>query len=70
MQQIARSTGGLYARISDDRAVEKLIRSLPREPRVTSKAQTSQLWNSPYFFIIFLILVSTEWIVRRRNQLV
>lgn len=70
MQQIARSTGGLYAQISDDLAVEKLIRSLPREPRVTNKVQMSQLWNSPYFFIIFLILVSTEWIVRRRNQLV
>ncbi len=70
MQQIARTTGGLYAEITDDPAVRKLVESLPGEPRITSKAQTTQIWNSPTLFIGFLILVTVEWIVRRRNQLI
>ncbi len=70
MQQIARTTGGLYAEITDDPAVQKLIQSLPSEPRINSKIQTSQMWNSPIWFIVFLILVTVEWILRRKNQLI
>jgi uncharacterized membrane protein len=70
MQQIARATGGLYADITNDEAVGKIIQSLPTDLRITDKIQTSQLWNSPVLFIIFLVLVTFEWIVRRKNQLV
>ena len=70
MQEIARLTGGVYAELNDEQATEALVNGLPTAGRITAKVRTSQVWNSPALFLVFLVLVSTEWTLRRRNQLV
>jgi len=69
MQQIARLTGGTYAELDDEKATEELVDALPTTARVTARARTSQIWNLPGLFVLFLVVVSTEWALRRRNQL-
>jgi len=70
LRQIAQNTGGRYAEISDRQQAVDMIEELPTTPRVTYEARTSDVWNSPGLFILFLILVTFEWVVRRRNRLV
>ena len=70
LQHIARLTGGDYADLDDTEAVARVLEELPTASRTVRSARTRQLWNSPGLFFVFLALVSTEWVMRRRNQLV
>ena len=70
LRQVANATGGLYADIDDGPAAAALVRSLPTEPRITYETRTRHAWNSPVLFLFFLVVITTEWIVRRRNQMV
>jgi len=70
LAQIARLSGGLYAALGDAHDVEQLMEAIPSQPTVTRQKVTAETWNSPLLFLVFLGLVTTEWIVRRRNQLV
>ena len=70
LAQIARLSGGLYAALDDTSGVERLVASIPSARTVTRQKVTAEMWNSPLLFLVFLGLVTAEWIVRRRNQLV
>ncbi|HUU10288.1 MAG TPA: glutamine amidotransferase [Phycisphaerae bacterium] len=70
MGQIARLTGGTYAELDDEKATGDLVAALPAAPRVVRKTRTTQMWNSPALFMVFLVLICAEWVVRRRNHLV
>ncbi len=66
LKELARSTGGKYytlasaARLPDDIA-SSTTKGVERV--------TLSLWNNPYVFLLLLLLLSAEWYVRRRNQL-
>ena len=70
LRQIAQLTGGAYAELHEPRAVESILAVLPQRERVVQRAQTTQVWNSPILFIVFLALVTLEWLLRRRSRLV
>jgi len=70
LREIARLTGGVFAELDQPEDTAALVDQLPAGARVTAKARTSHVWNSPALFLLFLALVTVEWIVRRRNQLV
>jgi len=68
--RIARLTGGAYADLDDPQATAALLEALPKAPRVVREVRTSQVWNSPGLFVVFLVMVCAEWIARRRYRLV
>lgn len=70
LQEIARRTGGTYAEIDQPNALSELVEKLPVDRRTIVETRKAGVWNSPGLFILFLVCVSAEWIVRRRNQLV
>lgn len=70
LREIARLTGGVFAQLDQPEETAALVDQLPAGARVTAKVHTSHVWNSPVLFLLFLALVTVEWIVRRRNQLV
>ena len=70
MRRIATVTGGTYADIDDDEALATLIGSLPAEPRVRFETKTRRAWHSPTLFVFFIIVITAEWILRRRNRMV
>jgi hypothetical protein len=67
LKAIADATGGLYREV--DRAAE-LAAKVPRQERRTTSEETRALWNSPMLFAFFIIAVTAEWVIRRRNHLV
>ncbi|NQT93951.1 MAG: hypothetical protein HQ559_14415, partial [Lentisphaerae bacterium] len=69
LSRMARLSGGVYADIADVRAVTRLVDAIPDTPSVSREKKTTDMWNSPVLFLVFLGLATTEWIVRRRNHL-
>jgi hypothetical protein len=74
MRQIARQTGGPYADVHDAGAARRFAAQLAAEadqPQpVVERVQVVRLWNSPLLFVAFCVLISLEWFLRRRHQMV
>jgi len=70
LARVARLTGGTYADLADPQAGAAVLAALPTAPRVVREVRTTQVWNSPGLFVVFLALVCAEWIARRRWRLV
>ena len=70
LRRLADPTGGTYADIDDEPALAGMIESLPAEPRIRFETKTKRAWHSPSLFIFFLIVITAEWILRRRNRMV
>jgi len=70
MRRIANVTGGTYADIDDDEALDALVKSLPAEPRIRVETKTRRAWHSPTLFVFFIIVITAEWVLRRRNRMV
>jgi len=66
LAKIAADTGGLYLPIIS-------FNQLPAVLRARSEKQVEQreifLWNTPGLFVAFLLLISGEWILRKRRLL-
>jgi len=67
--RIAQLSGGVYTDLDDPDGVRRIIDSLPAEATVTREQRTAGLWNSPLLFLLFLGLVTVEWLMRRRHLL-
>jgi hypothetical protein len=67
LRALAEATGGVYLDI--DNAEELASKIAPKERR-TARVLRSEYWNSPVLFAVFLLAVSGEWFLRRRNHLV
>ncbi|MFH1283634.1 MAG: glutamine amidotransferase [bacterium] len=65
--EIADESGGLYSHINDFNIdlLEEFIRAKGKK-QIKEKIQ---FWNSPYIYIIFIILLGIEWFWRRRKGL-
>lgn len=63
LRRLARSTGGRYARASDaSQIVTWLATSAPQ----SGQPERRDLWHEPWAFAIVVVLLSGEWILRRR----
>ena len=70
LKGIARITGGRFASIGDQAAMKQILAAIPRTERLDTSVQTTQLWDSPILLVIFVALLSGEWLIRRRHRLV
>ena len=66
LRRIAEATGGTYVPLSE---APKLIEGLRDRERERRKRVELRLFNLPFFFLIFVGLVTVEWVLRRRNEL-
>jgi uncharacterized membrane protein len=67
LRAIAAATGGVAVEVGQE---ERLAEQLPVKPRYREWDDRREFWNSPALFVLFLVLVSAEWFIRRRNQMV
>jgi len=67
LRALAEATGGVYLDI--DKADELVSKIAPKERR-TVRVLRSEYWNNPALFTIFLLALTGEWFLRRRNHLV
>jgi hypothetical protein len=63
---MAEASGGAYDR-------EELLHKLPdalgrKTERVQSKIEPP-LWSSPFYYLLLLLVVTAEWMLRKRYQL-
>jgi hypothetical protein len=68
LEQLAEKTGGLV--VGPEQAGElaaAVLRGVKAEVR---RRETSLLWDSPYFFLLFAGLLTAEWLLRRKMNLV
>ena len=70
MRRIAYDGGGLFAQIDDARALTQLLENIDAKPRTVVRTRAATLWNHPALFILFVVCVSLEWLIRRRHELV
>jgi len=63
LRRLARTSGGRYARPADASQVASwLLASVPQ----TATPERRDLWHEPWAFAAIVLLLSTEWILRRR----
>jgi hypothetical protein len=67
LQALATATGGVYVDIDQ---ADELAARIPHRERRTVRPLRSEYWNSPWLFVAFLLAVTGEWLLRRRNHLV
>ena len=67
LKALTDATGGVYLDV--DRA-EELADKIERKERRSTIVRRSEYWNSPWLFTAFLLAVTGEWFIRRRNHLV
>jgi hypothetical protein len=63
LEKIAAETGGRYWRLED---VAKLPSEITFSEAGITTRETLDLWDMPVVFLLALLLVSTEWLLRRR----
>ncbi|HEV3061879.1 MAG TPA: hypothetical protein VGY48_26760 [Vicinamibacterales bacterium] len=62
LRRIARATGGRYARLAEaSRVVSWLESSIPQN----AAPERRDLWHEPWAFALVVMLLSSEWILRR-----
>jgi len=64
--RLARATGGRYAPLT---AAGALLESLRAEAIARRRRVEIEVWNAPAAFLLFLGLVTAEWILRKRLHL-
>jgi hypothetical protein len=63
LEKIAAETGGRYWRLED---VAKLPSEITFSEAGITTRETLDLWDMPVVFLLALLIVSTEWLLRRR----
>lgn len=63
LEQLSRQTGGRYYRPSE---VSKLAKEVEYSEAGIAVRETKDLWDMPAFFLLALVLKSSEWLLRRR----
>lgn len=67
MRMLANETGGIYMDYSNmtEARLRELASQLSTAPKVTSWSEKRDVWDGFTFLLIFLVLVSTEWSMRK-----
>lgn len=66
LTQIAEVSGGKYY---NPKELESFSQDLKLEKKILEKKKTIQLWNHPLLLIFFILFISLEWFIRKKNQL-
>ena len=66
LTQIAEVSGGKYYNPEE---LESFSKDLKLEKKILEKKRTIQLWNHPLLLIFFILFISLEWFIRKKNQL-
>jgi hypothetical protein len=67
LRALKEATGGVYVDIDD---ADELAGKVQRLERRQTRTLRSEYWDSPWLFGAFLLAVSGEWFLRRKNHLV
>ena len=63
LRRVARNSGGRYVRAEDAAKVTAWLQeTVPQH----AAPQSRDLWHEPWAFVLVLLLLSSEWILRRR----
>lgn len=63
LEQIAQKTKGAMIPIYD---IESLVKKVkPTGNVIFTETKEKDLWDSPFFFLLFIIAIATEWIIRK-----
>ena len=66
LREMAGASGGEFFR---EEGLDKLADVIGEKPeRVRSTIET-ELWSSPFYFMLMIVVITAEWIVRKRAQL-
>ncbi|HVB35178.1 MAG TPA: glutamine amidotransferase [Patescibacteria group bacterium] len=63
LEKFSRETGGSYWRPED---LSKLAATIPYSEAGITVRQTDPLWNMPAVFLVILLLLCSEWVLRRK----
>jgi uncharacterized membrane protein len=63
LQRIATASGGQYLPADRISELSSLLRSVEPEP---SAPQLQELWHNVWIFVVVMLLLSAEWLLRRR----
>jgi hypothetical protein len=63
LRRVARNSGGRYVRAADASKVPAWLESAVPQ---NAAPERRDLWHEPWAFALILVLLSTEWILRRR----
>jgi hypothetical protein len=63
LQRIATASGGQYLPAERISELSSLLRSAEPEP---SAPQLQELWHNVWIFVVVMLLLSAEWMLRRR----
>lgn len=66
LQEIAERSGGTFAEAS---ALPDLIKRIPEAIRRLGRVHEIEVWNHWALFLLFVLVLSTEWFLRRRRGL-
>ena len=67
LRTLAEATGGVYLEVGQ---AAQLPDRIARTERRTARTLRTEYWNSPWLFGAFLLAISGEWFLRRKNHLV
>jgi uncharacterized membrane protein len=66
LRRLARNSGGRYVRAADAAKIPSWLQDVVPQNAVP---QRRDLWHEPWAFALVIVLLSTEWILRRRRGL-
>lgn len=67
LRRIAAESGGAYYAAHE---ASRLLRDIEAIASAHSQEHEVSVWDTPLFFLLFLILATAEWVLRKRNMLV
>ena len=68
LQELADKTGGIVLpQDKPDELADKILDGVKAEVR---RKETSLLWDNPVYFLLFVGLMTCEWIARRKMNLI
>lgn len=70
MARLAAATGGKAFARQGLRDLAALANDIPREPQVVALRTVEDFWDSPLFLLIFLGIICTEWVLRKKWELI
>ncbi len=66
LRRLARDSGGKYYTL---KTLKKLPADIVAQGKVITRVREKKLWDSPWLFLSFLILLTLEWSIRKTQQL-
>jgi hypothetical protein len=63
LKRVAAASGGAYLRVADAGQVPALLAAVAPAP---GSPRLEELWHTPWVFMAIVLLLASEWILRRR----